>query len=158
MTARSSLLYAHVVLVNYTEDHYKFQVQHQYAGNDIEESEWIYVAPGERRKVMDVHYRYGWATNGKSNWKIHGIQLVEVESSTKVPNIISVDGKFFTEGIRYTSWHGIHTGWKIHVLRKEDFDEDIIIRIYPNSVQFICPSGKSATRWDDSTKVIGRVV
>ena len=114
------------------------------------------MAPGEREKIMDVHFRYGWLTTGRDNWKVHGIPYHKVEGKTT--GIISIDGAAYVEGLPWKSWHGFLAEWKMHTLRKEDADKDTVIKVHPSAVYFHSESGTSSTRWDGPTDGIGRPV
>ena len=140
---------ARVFIENWTGSYFKFRVLHLYTGDSIETSMDIYVAPRERMEVIDVHFRYGFLTTGRDNWKIRGYQLFEF--GREGHDTFLFDGRIFKQDNReWKSGHGFGSEWKCHTLSEEDNNKNITIKVHPNSIEFVSPSGTSETTWECS--------
>lgn len=138
--------WAKIVLENSTGSHFKFQVLHEYTGEQTNDSGYIVFAPGEKKTVHEkVYYNTGFWTTGVDNWKVHGTRLIEVSADK---GAISFLGKFFIDGLPYSTGHGAFASWKKHTLRSEDDGQETIIRVFQTEVQFISPSGRSTTTFN----------
>ncbi|CAP28294.1 Protein CBG08478 [Caenorhabditis briggsae] len=144
---QSTRRWAKIVLENCTGSHFKFQVLHEYTGEQTNNSGYILFKPDDKITVFDqVYYNTGFFTTGVDNWKVHGTRLIEVSPESKFTEMIS--GKFFIDGLPYASGHGAFASWKKHTLRSEDDGQETIIKVYQTEVQFISPSGRSTTTFN----------
>jgi hypothetical protein len=147
---------APVVLENQTGSTFKFQVLHQYTGDNTEQSEWVELTSGQSAEVLTVHYRTGAFTTGVDNWIVNGIERREVSASMSLPpplNKIEIDGKFYVD-LRWASGTGVFSDWKVHTLRAGDDGQNTTIVVFPNTVEFRSPSGNSSTGWNPEYEII----
>ncbi|CAL2028020.1 unnamed protein product [Caenorhabditis brenneri] len=136
-----------VILENRTGSYFRFQVLHEYTGEQTDDSGYIEFQPNDKKTVFEkVYYNTGIFTTGVDNWKVHGTRLIEVggENGKGIP----LFGKFFIDGLPYATGHGLGASWKKHTLRAEDDGQETIIRVFQTEVQFISPSGRSTTTFN----------
>jgi hypothetical protein len=140
---------ATVVLRNETGFPCNFQVLHQYTGDAVEQTDFVLLQPGEQRQVLTVHSHTGFFTTGVDNWIVNGIEPREVEELSRLPPglaSINLGGKAYVD-LRWRSGEGFGSDWKVHTLRSEDENSDIVIVVFPTTVELRSASGTSSTGW-----------
>ncbi|EGT54686.1 hypothetical protein CAEBREN_03707 [Caenorhabditis brenneri] len=138
---------AKIILENHTGAHFKFQVLHEYTGENTDDSGYVLFAPEDKKTMFEaVHYNTGFWTTGVDNWKVHGTRLVECsgENGKSIPFV----GKLFVDGLPYSTGHGFGASWKKHTLRDDDNGKETIIKVFQTEVQFCSPSGQSTTTFN----------
>ncbi|PIC53083.1 hypothetical protein B9Z55_002932 [Caenorhabditis nigoni] len=127
---------AYIDVENKSSHLFKFQVLHQYTGDDVDDSGWHLMKPNEKKYVMKVNYRVGIFTTGTDNWKVHGKKVVEKTENGE---------KKLVDGEDWRSGTGVAVDWKKHTLRSEDNEATTTIKVFETEVQFDSPSGVSTT-------------
>lgn len=139
--------WAKIVVENRTGSHFKIQVLHEYTGEQTNDSGYIDFKPDDRITVFEkIYYNTGFFTTGVDNWKVHGTKLIQVETEGTIAR--NIFGKFFVDGLPYSTGHGAFAKWKKHTLRADDDGQETVIKVFQTEVQFISPSGRSVTTFN----------